>query len=144
MKKIAVFVFLFLILTLAFLGINNQIYVKSVIAYDLRQLEMLSSLYEEFVRESGIDIQNSSVLLDESGFNNFVTNEHYSDSYVRLLRLAEIRKENVENTYYVHVQYDIETYTITLSLKNNNGYNFSEVYSLYVKKDSLLYKKKVT
>lgn len=108
---------------------------------DIKQFELL----ERILNEKFGDNNEYNIILDNSFYYNFVTNNEYSNEVKEKINTLEKINMDAEQTYFLSLEYNNESSYLTLT-NEIKEYNEKHVerYNLDVAEDKIVYNKDKT
>ena len=141
MKKPIIIIAILLIVIIAVISLRLY-FVKQnkerILSQDIKQFELL----ERILNEKFGDNNEYNIILDNSFYYNFVTNNEYSNEVKEKINTLEKINMDAEQTYFLSLEYNNEsTYlTLTNEIKEYNEKHV-ERYNLDVNGDKIVYNK---
>lgn len=118
-KKIKTII-LFICILLLIIVISRTFYIiraNKVLASEDKQVEVLSQIYEYFLK----NYDNCNITLDESAFKNLKTNEKFSDEHIEKLKKFERTVKDQEQNYTLCVSTDPYISYVNLRIVDNSN-----------------------
>lgn len=119
-KTIFLIICSILVILIALFIIFSTLYINrldKVVTDDDKQVEALCQIYEYFLKE----YDDCNIVLDESAFRNFKTNEKFNDENIEKLKQYEKTIPDSQKSYTLFVSGSPYVNIINLMLKNNNN-----------------------
>lgn len=141
MKKPIIIIAILLIVIIAVISLRLY-FVKQnkerILSQDIKQLELL----ERILSEKFEDNNEYNIILDNSFYYNFVTNNEYSNEVKEKINTLEKINMDAEQTYFLSLEYNNESsyLTLTSEIKEYNEKHV-ERYNLDVAEDKIVYNK---
>lgn len=141
MKKTIIIIAILLIVIIAVISLRLY-FVKQnkerILSQDIKQFELL----ERILNEKFGDNNEYNIILDNSFYYNFVTNNEYSNEVKEKINTLEKINMDAEQTYFLSLEYNNESSYLTLTneIKNYNEKHV-ERYNLDVAEDKIVYNK---
>ena len=144
MKKTIIIIAILLIVIIAVISLRLY-FVKQnkerILSQDIKQFELL----ERILNEKFGDNNEYNIILDNSFYYNFVTNNEYSNEVKEKINTLEKINMDAEQTYFLSLEYNNESSYLTLT-NEIKEYNEKHVerYNLDVAEDKIVYNKDKT
>lgn len=144
MKKTIIIIAILLIVIIAVISLRLY-FVKQnkerILSQDIKQFELL----ERILNEKFGDNNEYNIILDNSFYYNFVTNNEYSNEVKEKINTLEKINMDAEQTYFLSLEYNNESsyLTLTSEIKEYNEKHI-ERYTLDVNGDKIVYNKDKT
>lgn len=144
MKKPIIIIAILLIVIIAVISLRLY-FVKQnkerILSQDIKQFELL----ERILNEKFGDNNEYNIILDNSFYYNFVTNNEYSNEVKEKINTLEKINMDAEQTYFLSLEYNNESsyLTLTSEIKEYNEKHV-ERYNLDVAEDKIVYNKDKT
>lgn len=144
MKKTIIIIAILLIVIIAVISLRLY-FVKQnkerILSQDIKQFELL----ERILNEKFGDNNEYNIILDNSFYYNFVTNNEYSNEVKEKINTLEKINMDAEQTYFLSLEYNNESSYLTLT-NEIKEYNEKHVerYNLDVNGDKIVYNKDKT
>lgn len=141
MKKTIIIIAILLIVIIAVISLRLY-FVKQnkerILSQDIKQFELL----ERILNEKFGDNNEYNIILDNSFYYNFVTNNEYSNEVKEKINTLEKINMDAEQTYFLSLEYNNESsyLTLTSEIKEYNEKHV-ERYNLDVAEDKIVYNK---
>lgn len=141
MKKPIIIIAILLIVIIAVISLRLY-FVKQnkerILSQDIKQFELL----ERILNEKFGDNNEYNIILDNSFYYNFVTNNEYSNEVKEKINTLEKINMDAEQTYFLSLEYNNESSYLTLT-NEIKEYNEKHVerYNLDVAEDKIVYNK---
>lgn len=141
MKKPIIIIAILLIVIIAVISLRLY-FVKQnkerILSQDIKQFELL----ERILNEKFGDNNEYNIILDNSFYYNFVTNNEYSNEVKEKINTLEKINMDAEQTYFLSLEYNNESsyLTLTSEIKEYNEKHV-ERYNLDVAEDKIVYNK---
>ena len=144
MKKTIIIIAILLIVIIAVISLRLYFIKQNkerILSQDIKQFELL----ERILNEKFGDNNEYNIILDNSFYYNFVTNNEYSNEVKEKINTLEKINMDAEQTYFLSLEYNNESsyLTLTSEIKEYNEKHV-ERYNLDVAEDKIVYNKDKT
>lgn len=144
MKKPIIIIAILLIVIIAVISLRLYFIKQNkerILSQDIKQFELL----ERILNEKFGDNNEYNIILDNSFYYNFVTNNEYSNEVKEKINTLEKINMDAEQTYFLSLEYNNESsyLTLTSEIKEYNEKHV-ERYNLDVAEDKIVYNKDKT
>lgn len=144
MKKTIIIIAILLIVIIAVISLRLYFIKQNkerILSQDIKQFELL----ERILNEKFGDNNEYNIILDNSFYYNFVTNNEYSNEVKEKINTLEKINMDAEQTYFLSLEYNNESSYLTLT-NEIKEYNEKHVerYNLDVNGDKIVYNKDKT